>query len=626
LFGTESDLRIFLECLSDYALIMLDPSGIIVSWNEGAERIKGYPADEIVGRHFSCLYTPEDIAAGKPAHELEVAMAVGRLEDTGQRVSKDGSRFWAHVVIAALYDERGALRGFGKITRDITDRMEGERRLRASELRLRSLVDTVLDTIGEGLITFDVQGAIQSYNRASEALFGYLPEEVVDRDIRALIPDLELAPGGGRRSREVVGRRKDGSSFPLEVAIGETRAGERLFVAMVRDLTGRREVEEAREQLRQAQKMEALGQLTGGIAHDFNNLLAVILGNLDMLQEYTAHDEAIQKFLGPCMRAAMRGSELTQRLLAFGRRQALLPKLLSVNDLILHFTDLLHRTLGERIEIITALAPDLWPIKVDPGQLENALLNLALNARDAMPQGGKLVLETANVHLDEDYAAHNAEVTPGDYALVAVSDTGGGMTPDVVARAFEPFFTTKEVGRGSGLGLSMIYGFVKQSSGHIKIYSEVGKGTSIKIYLPRAEGSPSHLDTGGMDIAGAPSAGKCVLIVEDDKEVLALTAAMVESLGYTVLTAESGDAALLTLAEEPGIDALLTDVMLPGSLNGPALARRAVELRPELKVLFTSGYAEHAIIQSGVLEQGVNLISKPFRKRVLAERLANLIG
>ncbi|HLI10521.1 MAG TPA: PAS domain S-box protein [Alphaproteobacteria bacterium] len=637
-FDSEQLLRLFIRDVRDYALILLDPGGHVVSWNAGARNIKGYRDDEIVGRHFSCFYPPEDVAAGKPARELEIAAREGRYEDFGYRLRKDGSRFWANVVITAIRGAEGELRGFGKLTRDITDRLEAEEKLKDSEVKLRRLVDMVLDTMVDGLVTIDRRGLIRSYNKAAARLFGYAPEEVLGRNVSMLMPepyrsehDRYIANYLETRipkiigvGREVSGQRKDGSIFPMEIAVGEINGGgEHAFVATIRDLSERREAEAAREQLRQAQKMEALGQLTGGIAHDFNNLLAVILGNLDLLQE-EATESTLQEYIAPCMKAALRGSELTQRLLAFGRKQALLPKTISLNDLVTHFSGLLRRTLGERIGVVTTLAADLWTVKIDPSQFEHVLLNLAVNARDAMPGGGKLIIETKNVSLDSDYTAQNPDVTPGDYAMVAVSDTGTGMTPAVAARAFEPFFTTKGIGKGSGLGLSMVYGFVKQSAGHVKIYSEPGKGTSIKIYLPRAEGEPFAIAEAPAAAPARPSGKHVVLAVENDAAVLNLTATMVRSLGYTVVTARSGDEAMRLIEQREDIDILLTDVMLPGSLNGPTLAKQAVALRPGLKILFTSGYAEHAIMESNMLDESVNLIGKPFRKQQLAERLRDL--
>ncbi len=640
--ATEQLLRRFIEGISDYAVFMLDRSGNILTWNAGAERVKGYRTDEIVGRHFSCFYTGEDIVAEKPARALKAAEQRGSFDEIGLRIRKDGSQFIAYVVISAIRDESGELQGFGKITRDITARVELQKRIRTSEEKLQNLISTVLDTIVDGVITINRQGAIQSYNKACQRLFGHTFEEVIGKNVRMLMAEPYRSEHDGYienyhrtgvakiigMDREVVGQRKDGSTFPMELSVGETReGGDHAFVGIIRDISERYEAEKAREQLRQAQKMEALGQLTGGIAHDFNNLLAIIIGNLDLLTERSKEDPDIREFLEPSLAAALRGSELTQRLLAFGRKQALQPKIIAINDLLSRFSRLVRRTFDERIDITVAAAPDLWPARADPSQLEDVLLNLSVNARDAMPSGGKLIFETKNVVLDEDYAADNAEVVAGGYVMIAVSDSGNGMTPEVIARAFEPFFTTKETGRGSGLGLSMVYGFVKQSAGHIKIYSEAGYGTSIRIYLPRADGMGRLVaEDEASPAAERLRTGKLVLVVEDNPDVLKLTSAMVENLGYAVLTSATGEEALANIARHPHIDLLLTDVMLTGAINGPVLAQRAVAIQPQLKVLFNSGYAEQAIFERGLLRRGVNLIGKPFRKQQLAQKILEVLS
>lgn len=512
--------------------------------------------------------------------------------------------------------------------------------IQESEKKLKTLVNTILDTIIDGVITINKRGEIQSYNKACVRLFGYSYEEVLGQNVRMLMPEpyhsehdgyLEHYNATGEKrimgvGREVKGRHKDGSVFPMELAVGEAdQGGIHAFVGIIRDITERHEAEHAREQLRQAQKMEALGQLTGGIAHDFNNLLAIILGNLDFMVDRTDKDSPLRSFLMPSIEAAEHGAELTKQLLSFGRKQALQPKIINLNELLHYFTVLVQHTLDERIKVILALESDLWNVNVDPSMLQNALLNLAVNARDAMPGGGKLVFETQNLFLDEDYAENNLDVVPGPYVMVAISDTGIGMSQDVVEKAFEPFFTTKDVGKGSGLGLSMVYGFVKQSTGHIRIYSEVGTGTTIKIYLPRAEGEANYAQKPVEPPVCMESKSVLILVVEDNKDVLKLTSSMVESLGYQVLQAETGDEALRLLKSRDDIELLLTDVMLPGALNGPVLAKQALSLHPGLKVLFNSGYAEHAIMQSGILEAGVNIISKPFRKQELAYSIERVL-
>ena len=376
------------------------------------------------------------------------------------------------------------------------------------------------------------------------------------------------------------------------------------------------------ELLRQAQKMEAVGQLTAGVAHDFNNLLAVIQGNGELLSEQADKDD---RSLASILRASRRGAELTQRLLAFSRRQVLHPKVINANALISESAELLRRTLEATIEIETVTSAGLWNCEVDPAQLENSLLNLAINARDAMPKGGKLTLETANARLDDDYAAAQAEVAPGQYVMLAVTDTGSGMPPDVREHIFEPFFTTKQAGKGSGLGLSMIYGFVKQSGGHVMVYSEPGEGTTIKLYLPRSTHETSIEETPAM--AEIPVAqGESVLVVEDDPDVRDLAVALLESLDYKVTEAATATKALDRLASAPPIDLLLTDVVLSGGMNGRQLAERAASRSPDLKILYMSGYTENAIVHHGRLDSGVELLQKPFRRADLARAVRKVLA
>ena len=384
---------------------------------------------------------------------------------------------------------------------------------------------------------------------------------------------------------------------------------------------------EAEERLRQAQKMETVGQLTGGVAHDFNNLLQVVTGNLEILLRNLPEDSArLRRSADNAMKGAQRAATLTQRLLAFSRRQPLEPKPAELNKLVAGMSELLHRTLGETVEVETVLAPRLWRVEIDTNQLENAILNLAVNARDAMGSGGKLTIETSNTHLDQRYTADNSEVAPGQYVVICVSDTGIGMDAETVARAFEPFFTTKDVGRGTGLGLSMVYGFVKQSGGHLKIYSELGEGTTVKIYLPRYYGSVDEAEAAAEQPAPEGTRGETVLVCEDDADVRGYSVEVLRELGYRVLEAEDGPAAL-RIVERPDerIDLLFTDVVLPGGMTGAVLAEAARRARPDLKVLFTTGYARNAIVHHGRLDAGVELITKPFSYADLAARVRDLL-
>jgi nitrogen-specific signal transduction histidine kinase len=394
-----------------------------------------------------------------------------------------------------------------------------------------------------------------------------------------------------------------------------------MFNAFVRDLTDKIVAD---EHLRQAQKMETIGQLTGGIAHDFNNILTVITGTIEILEEGVAEDESLAAIARMIDEAALRGAELTQRLLAFARRQPLQPRNTDINTLIVDTAKLLRPTLGEHVEIESALEDDAWPALVDPSQLSNALINLAVNARDAMPVGGKLVLETGNVRLDEAYTSTYDDVAPGPYVMIAVSDTGHGIPAAIRDKVFEPFFTTKGVGKGTGLGLSMVYGFVKQSNGHIKIYSEEGHGTTIKIYLPRAG---EQAGEAAAEAAVALEGGsETILVVEDDPLVRSYVATQLNGLGYTTLTAANAAEALEYIDGVKDFDLLFTDVIMPGSLNGRQLADEAVRRRPGLKVLYTSGYTENAIVHHGRLDPGVLLLAKPYRKSDLARMVRIALG
>ena len=387
---------------------------------------------------------------------------------------------------------------------------------------------------------------------------------------------------------------------------------------------GHRETAEA--QVRQLQKMEAVGRLTGGIAHDFNNMLAVIISALNLLERRLDKGENVKVFIDGAVEAAQRAATLTQRLLAFSRQLPLAPELLDPNRVVTNISEMARRVLGEATPVETVTAGGIWKIHADPGQLENAILNLAINARDAMPEGGKLTIETSNCHLDDEYARAHDEVKAGQYVMIAVSDTGSGMDAQTASQAFDPFFTTKGVGKGTGLGLSQVYGFVKQSRGHVKIYSEVGSGTSVKIYLPRLESdaeirapkaAPRPIPTG--------SASEVILLVDDEERMRDIGVAALRELGYTVLSAASGRAALRLLAEDKTITMLFTDIVMP-DMNGRELANEAVRLRPDLKVLFTTGYTRNAVVHGGVLDSDVNFLAKPFTLEQLGQKLRDVIS
>ena len=423
--------------------------------------------------------------------------------------------------------------------------------------------------------------------------------------------------------------RKDGSRFWASVVINAIKdnKGELLgFAKITRDLTERRMAD---ERARQAQKMEGIGQLTGGVAHDFNNLLTIIIGNVETMMRALGNDAVdvarLRRLAGNVMQGARRAELLTQRLLAFSRQQPLDPKPVDIGRLVTGMSDLLRRTLGEQVTVETVLGGGVWRALADPNQLELAILNLAVNARDAMPDGGKLTIETTNVHLDDQYAAAQIEVIPGQYVMLAVTDTGTGMPEEVKAKAFDPFFTTKDVGHGTGLGLSQVYGFVKQSRGHVKIYSEPGFGTTIKIYLPRVLAQASEVETQDDEVVARGSSAETILVVEDDEGVRNYGCETLRELGYRVLEAGSGRAGLELLGKHPEIRLLFTDIGLPGGMNGRQLAEEARRQRPNLRVLFTTAYARNAIVHDGRLDPGVALLPKPYTQPALATKVRDIL-
>ncbi|WP_245502246.1 hybrid sensor histidine kinase/response regulator [Bradyrhizobium betae] len=550
----------------------------------------------------------------KAATAVASVFTAGALWPLLPKILTIPSPFELRKVQAALEEEEIKSRDAAQLLRQVED---AQRALRESMTRLTAVVDTAVD----GVILFDAQARILLFNPASERLFGYRADEVMNLDIGMLMSNEKRpsSPGQARRlaTGEAVGVRKDGSTFPMDLSVGQAwQDGELIYVGIVRDLTARKLTE---QQLQQAQKMETVGQLSGGIAHDFNNLLTVIIGNAEHLSEQLKSRSDLRQFAYDICQSGERGAELTRRLLAFSRRQLLQPQTIDCRELLESIFKLLKRTLRENIEIKTAFGPRAIQAFADRAQLESAVLNLALNAQDAMPSGGHLTLSTELAAIDEDYRALHPEVAAGSYALISVTDDGEGMTPEVIEHAFEPFFTTKEVGKGSGLGLSMVYGFAKQSDGHVSIYSERGLGTTVRIYLPRAGGQ--SLTEPPENEEAAPRGYETILIAEDDPFVRSSAIRRVEALGYRVVAAVNGKEALQRLRTDPGIDMLFTDIIMPGGMSGWDLAEQARRIRPSLPILFTSGYALEALIEQGRAQAQAIILTKPYRRAELAQRL-----
>ncbi|GGC64289.1 hybrid sensor histidine kinase/response regulator [Undibacterium terreum] len=630
--------QILVASISDYAIYMLDINGKVISWNPGAHRSKGYTAEEIIGKNFSTFYTPEDQAAGAPARALSTAAAQGRFETEGWRVRKDGTRFWASVIIDPIL-EGGKLLGFAKITRDITERKAAEEALRQSEQQFRLLVQGVTDY---AIYMLDTEGNVSNWNPGAQRIKGYTQDEIVgshfsrfytEEDRESGLPQraLKTAATEGKFEQEGWRVRKDGTVFQAHVVIDPIYDATGILVGyakITRDITEKQQAQAALKRTEQAlqhsQKMETIGKLTGGVAHDFNNLLQIISGNLQLLSLEINHPERAKRRIANALEGVKRGAKLASYLLAFGRRQALDPKVVNIGNFVDAMEDMLQRSLGEEIDVKTIVAKNLWNTLVDVAQLENALLNLAVNARDAMDGVGSLTIEMENVVFDEHYAALNSDVQAGEYVMLAVTDTGTGMPEEILTQVFEPFFSTKPEGKGTGLGLSMVYGFVKQSGGHVNIYSEPGDGTTIKLYLPRSLEAQTELSSPApQEVVGGT---ETILVAEDDEQLCASVVETLSGLGYHVLKAGDAASAMTVIESGVKIDLLFTDVVMPGQLRSPDLVRQARALIPGLAVLFTSGYTQNAIVHGGRLDAGVELLSKPYTREDLAKKIRHVIA
>jgi PAS domain S-box-containing protein len=621
------ELRRIFETSQDLIMVM-DSRGSLVQISPSCETILGYPPTEMIGHTGIDFIHPDHLENSRQEMRALRRGERPKIADT-RCVHKDGRTVWLSWL--GVWSE--PVKRFFFVGRDMTEPRLAQETLRESEQMARGIINTALDAFVQN----DESNSIVDWNSQAEAMFGWSREEALGRNLIDLIvagPDhdyfkiaLPRYLESGRNQilghrREILARRRDGREFRAELSVTSLQRREGiLFNSFIRDLTDKIVAE---DRIRQSEKMEAVGQLTGGVAHDFNNILTVITGTIEILADAVKGEPQLAAIARMIDEAASRGADLTQHLLAFARKQPLEPRETDVNTLIIETAKLLQRTLGEHVEIESVFEDEACLAIVDPNQLTTAILNLALNARDAMPGGGKLIIETGSVVLDESYAKSQGDVRPGPYAMIAVSDTGAGIPAAILDKVFNPFFTSKGPGKGTGLGLSMVYGFVKQSAGHIKIYSEEGHGTTVRMYLPPATGAPVPIETA----APAPAVvggHETILVVEDDKLVRDYVLTQLHSLGYVTLDAANAAEAMAIVNAAHEFDLLFTDVIMPG-LNGRQLADEMLKVRPALKVLFTSGYTENAIIHHGRLDEGVLLLAKPYRKSDMAIMIRKALG
>ncbi|MBL0727154.1 PAS domain-containing sensor histidine kinase [Piscinibacter sp. HJYY11] len=632
----ESRYRLLVDSVTDYAIYMLDADGIVSSWNSGAHRFKGYTEAEIVGQHFSRFYVDEDREVGLPQKALATAVREGRFEGEGWRLRKDGTRFWAHVVIDPIRSPgTDDLLGFAKITRDLSERKAAAELLKRSEDQFNLLVQSVTDY---AIYMLDAQGRVSSWNLGAQRIKGYAPEEIIGvhfsrfytaedraRDRPAIT--LQTAAREGRFEGEGWRVRKDGTRFWANVVVDRINGpeGQLLgFAKVTRDVTEKREaqhqLEIAREAFFQSQKMDAIGQLTGGVAHDFNNLLMAVLASLALIRKRIPEDPKTQALLDNAVRGAKRGAELTQRMLAFARRQQLKPAAVNVPELVEGMAGLLQSSLGPGVGIETRFAEGLSPVLVDANQLELALLNLAVNSRDAMPHGGVITIAAR-----EDVAPPGkARPSAQRYVRLSLQDQGEGMDEETLARATEPFYTTKGVGKGTGLGLSMVEGLAAQSGGWLELKSAKGQGTTAELWLPVAPAAsevPPPAQAAPPSLPAASTGPLTVLAVDDDALVLMNTVAMLQELGHTVREAPSAKEALAMLARDGSIDLLVTDQAMP-QMTGAQLIEAARLVKPGLPAILATGYAD----LSTSLPPDVPRLAKPFDLDALSHTIVSAAG
>jgi len=621
-------LQLIISAIRDYAIYMLDPQGKVTSWNKGAQQFTGYSSDDILGSHFSVFYTGEERAAGLPQKALDIALRDGKFEDEGWRLRKDGTTYWASSIIDPIIADNGELLGFAKITRDVTEHKLAAQTLQASEQQFRLLVQGVTDY---AIYMLSPEGKVTNWNAGAQRIKGYTAEEVIgrhfsnfytDADRNDGLPERALATAAeqGRYEQEGLRVRKDGSTFWAHVIVDAIRSelGDLIgFAKVTRDVTERRETSlalaRANAALFQSQKMEALGQLTGGVAHDFNNLLAVASSGLQLLtMQFPALENS--RSMESIRRALSRGAILTQQLLSFARQQPLQPETHEVNTLIADFESVLRRAGNSSIQFDIRKSPAPVMVKLDATRFETSLLNLVVNATQAMPGGGKVTIATEKLTLRDKTVG---TLPGGVYAKISVADNGSGMTPEVQARVFEPFFTTKETGQGTGLGLSQVYGFITQSGGEVTLSSEVGFGTCFTIYIP----VDVDADAENAQSADSKPRSETVLIVDDQLDLLDITAELFRTMGYEAYTATNGAEALEVLERTPQIDVLFTDVIMPNSISGIELAHITRQRHPATKIILASGHPFPALSANQQLGKEFAFLNKPYQLSDLAKIL-----